>query len=152
MHRIGRSTSTTSTGSASATGLGAYGQSKLANLLFTSELQRRLNAVDSPLLSTAAHPGYAATNLQSHSDSGFWELVMGKLATTSSPSRLPPARCNTVRGVRRHPGGQLRRARRLSGDAWGAAAVGRSKRAWDTDVARRLWEVSEELTATRFPL
>src|SRR5258705_8495357 len=42
----------------------AYGQSKLANLLFTAELQRRLTAPGSPLLATAAHPGYAPTNLQ----------------------------------------------------------------------------------------
>ena len=45
----------------------AYGQSKLANLLFTAELQRRLAASDSSVLATAAHPGYAATNLQFHS-------------------------------------------------------------------------------------
>ena len=45
----------------------AYGQSKLANLLFTTELQRRLTQAGSPVKATAAHPGYAATNLQSHS-------------------------------------------------------------------------------------
>src|SRR6202012_5698652 len=45
----------------------AYGQSKLANLLFTSELQRRLAAAGSPLLAVAAHPGYSHTNLQGHS-------------------------------------------------------------------------------------
>ena len=44
----------------------AYGQSKLANLLFTFELQRRLTAAGSPLRAVAAHPGYAATNLQFH--------------------------------------------------------------------------------------
>ena len=48
----------------------AYGQSKLANLLFTSELQRRLTAAGSRVLATAAHPGYAATNLQFHSRAG----------------------------------------------------------------------------------
>jgi len=132
---------------------GAYGQSKLANLLFTSELQRRLNAVDSPLLSTAAHPGYAATNLQSHSDSGFWELVMGKLgnnlfAQSAAAGALPTlfaAFADIPGDSFAGPGGSqgMRGAPRL---------VGRSKRAWDTDVARRLWEVSEELTATRFPL
>src|SRR5215831_5961328 len=45
----------------------AYGQSKLANLLFTAELQQRLTAAGSSVLATAAHPGYAATNLQFHS-------------------------------------------------------------------------------------
>ena len=59
-----RSTSTTSTGSASRTARWpAYAQSKLANLLFTSELQRRLTEAGSPVIATAAHPGLAATNL-----------------------------------------------------------------------------------------
>jgi NAD(P)-dependent dehydrogenase (short-subunit alcohol dehydrogenase family) len=132
---------------------GAYAQSKLANLLFTSELQRRLNAVDSPVLSTAAHPGYAATNLQSHSDSGFWELVMGKLgnnlfAQSAAAGALPTlfaAFADIPGGSFAGPGGSqgMRGAPRL---------VGRSKRACDTEVARRLWEVSEELTGTHFPL
>ena len=46
----------------------AYGQSKLANLLFTAELQRKLIGVRSSIKATAAHPGYAATNLQFHSE------------------------------------------------------------------------------------
>ena len=54
----------------------AYGQSKLANLLFTSELQRRLRAAGSPILATAAHPGYAATNLQGKSGSGLLNALM----------------------------------------------------------------------------
>src|ERR1700690_1356538 len=53
----------------------AYGQSKLANLLFTAELQRRLTAAGSSVLATAAHPGYAATNLQFHSGSRALELL-----------------------------------------------------------------------------
>src|SRR5277367_5083018 len=48
----------------SYSGWRAYSQSKLANLLFTSELQRRLTAAGSPVLATAAHPGYSHTNLQ----------------------------------------------------------------------------------------
>ena len=44
----------------------AYGQTKLANLLFMSELQRRLDEIDSPVRVVGAHPGWAATNLQSH--------------------------------------------------------------------------------------
>ena len=57
----------------------AYGQSKLANLLFTAELQRRLTDAGSAVLSMAAHPGYAATNLQSHSGSRVMEFAMGTL-------------------------------------------------------------------------
>ena len=54
----------------------AYGQSKLANLLFTSELQRRLTQAGSAVKATAAHPGYAATNLQSHSGSRLMAFAM----------------------------------------------------------------------------
>src|SRR5260370_4956574 len=53
----------------------AYGQSKLANLLFTSELQRRLTAARSSVLAAAAHPGYAATNLQLHSQRRSLDLI-----------------------------------------------------------------------------
>ena len=53
----------------------AYGQSKLANLLFTAELQRRLTEAGSAVIATAAHPGYAATNLQFHSGSRLQDLV-----------------------------------------------------------------------------
>ena len=54
----------------------AYGQSKLANLLFTAELQRRLTAAGSSVIATAAHPGYAATNLQGHSGRRSLDLFM----------------------------------------------------------------------------
>jgi NAD(P)-dependent dehydrogenase (short-subunit alcohol dehydrogenase family) len=53
----------------------AYGQSKLANLLFTAELQRRLTDAGSPVLATAAHPGYSATNLQFHSGRRSLDLL-----------------------------------------------------------------------------
>jgi NAD(P)-dependent dehydrogenase (short-subunit alcohol dehydrogenase family) len=131
----------------------AYGQSKLANLLFTSELQRRLTAAGSPVLSEAAHPGYAATNLQSHSESGFWELAMGRIgnslfAQSDSAGALPTlfaAFADIPGDSFAGPGGfqEMRGAPRL---------VGRSSRARDADVARRLWDVSEELTGTHFPL
>ncbi len=57
----------------------AYAQSKLANLLFTTELQRRLTEAGSPVKATAAHPGYAATNLQSHSGSRLMTFAMEQL-------------------------------------------------------------------------
>src|SRR6185503_16013147 len=52
----------------------AYGQSKLANLLFTKELQRRLDAAGSSVKAHSAHPGYSATNLQSHSAGAFGKV------------------------------------------------------------------------------
>jgi NAD(P)-dependent dehydrogenase (short-subunit alcohol dehydrogenase family) len=131
----------------------AYCQSKLANLLFTSELQRRLNAAGSAVLSTAAHPGYAATNLQSHSGNPLIEFAMGKVgnalfAQSESDGALPTlfaAFADIPGDSYAGPGGfkEIRGAPRL---------VGRSKRALDVPVARQLWSVSEQLTGTKFPL
>jgi NAD(P)-dependent dehydrogenase (short-subunit alcohol dehydrogenase family) len=130
----------------------AYGQSKLANLLFTAELQRRLTEAGPPVLATAAHPGYAATNLQFHSGRRVNEIVSrignrliaqdedgGALPTLyAAVADVPPA---AFAG----PGGLLeqRGAPKL---------VGRSGAALDAGVARRLWDVSEELTGVRFGL
>ncbi|MGO9954722.1 MAG: oxidoreductase [Solirubrobacteraceae bacterium] len=130
----------------------AYGQSKLANLLFTSELQRRLTAAGSTVRATAAHPGYAATNLQFHSgrrsmDIGSrianrvfaQDLADGALPTLYAAVAEIPG--NSFAG----PSGflELRGAPRL---------VGRTPAAMDPDVARRLWEASEQLTGVQFPL
>jgi len=131
----------------------AYAQSKLANLLFTAELQRRLVAAGSDVLSTAAHPGYAATNLQSHSGTGHWDFLMGRVgnalfAQSESGGALPTlyaAFADVPGGSYAGPGGQqgMRGAPKL---------VGRSKRALDEELAKRLWDVSEQLTDTHFPL
>jgi NAD(P)-dependent dehydrogenase (short-subunit alcohol dehydrogenase family) len=130
----------------------AYGQSKLANLLFTAELQRRLTAVGSGVLATAAHPGYAATNLQSHSGSRSQHLIMAvsnRLVAQDEEGGALPTLYATVADIPGNsyagPGGFLERA--------GAPTlVGRSGAAKDEAVARRLWEVSEQLTGVRFPL
>jgi NAD(P)-dependent dehydrogenase (short-subunit alcohol dehydrogenase family) len=130
----------------------AYGQSKLANLLFTAELQRRLAEAGSPVLATAAHPGYAATNLQFHSGRRLNEVVsrIGNrvLAQDEDGGALPTlyaAVADVPPAAFAGPGGFLeqRGAPRL---------VGRSGAASDMAVARRLWDVSEQLTGVRFPL
>jgi NAD(P)-dependent dehydrogenase (short-subunit alcohol dehydrogenase family) len=130
----------------------AYAQSKLANLLFSSELQRRLNAAGSTVLSNAAHPGYAATNLQFHSGRGFMDRI-GTLGNRfvaqdengGAEPTLYAALADIPGDSYAGPGGllELRGAPKL---------VGRTKAAKDTDVARRLWEVSEQLTGVTFPL
>jgi NAD(P)-dependent dehydrogenase (short-subunit alcohol dehydrogenase family) len=130
----------------------AYGQSKLANLLFTAELQRRLIAAGSDVLANAAHPGYASTNLQFHSGRRGFDLLgsVGNrlLAQDENGGSLPTlyAAIADVPGDSfAGPGGFL--------EQQGAPKlVGRSKAAQDADVARRLWEVSEELTGVRFGL
>jgi NAD(P)-dependent dehydrogenase (short-subunit alcohol dehydrogenase family) len=71
----------------------AYGQSKLANLLFTLELQRRLTAARSPLRAVAAHPGYAATNLQHHTghrlQDAFMRMGNTLIAQSDAAGALP---------------------------------------------------------------
>ena len=130
----------------------AYSQSKLANLLFTSELQRRLSAAGSPVLATAAHPGYAATNLQFHSGRRTFDLLSSVgnrlLAQDENGGALP----TLYAALEDIPGDSYAGPGGFMEQRGAAKLVGRSGAARDADVARRLWEVSEELTATRFPL
>ena len=131
----------------------AYGQSKLANLLFASELQRRLTEAGSTVLSMAAHPGYAATNLQAHSGSGVWDFAMRRVgnplfAQSESAGALP----TLYAAFAEIPGGSFVGPGVQQGLRGSPRLVGRSRRARDETVARRLWDVSEQLTDTRFPL
>jgi NAD(P)-dependent dehydrogenase (short-subunit alcohol dehydrogenase family) len=130
----------------------AYGQSKLANLLFTTELQRRMAAEDSPVLATAAHPGYASTNLQFHSGRRWLDLlsVAGNrlIAQDENGGALP----TLYAAVADIPGNSFAGPGGFMEQRGAPKLVGRSAAAEDTDVARRLWDVSEELTGVRFPL
>jgi NAD(P)-dependent dehydrogenase (short-subunit alcohol dehydrogenase family) len=130
----------------------SYGQSKLANLLFTAELQRRLVASGSPVLATAAHPGYASTNLTAHSGSRVFELIAGigaRLIAQSEEAGALPTLSAAVSDV---PGDSYFGPSGFMEQRGKPKLVGRSKAAQDTDVARRPWEVSETLTGTSFPL
>ncbi len=130
----------------------AYGQSKLANLLFTSELQRRLTAAGSGVLATAAHPGYAATNLQFHSGNRVFDLLgaVGNrvLAQGEQDGALP----TLYAAVADVPGDSFAGPGGFMEQRGAPKLVGRTGAAKDADVARRLWDVSEELTGVRFPL
>jgi NAD(P)-dependent dehydrogenase (short-subunit alcohol dehydrogenase family) len=132
----------------------AYGQSKLANLLFTSELQRHLTAAGSTVTATAAHPGYAATNLQSHSGNRVVAFAMEQLgnrliAQDAAGGALP----TLYAAVADIPGGSFAGPSGPFGLGLRGAPklVGRSAAAGDEDVARRLWTVSETLTGVSFP-
>jgi NAD(P)-dependent dehydrogenase (short-subunit alcohol dehydrogenase family) len=129
----------------------AYGQSKLANLLFTAELQRRLTEVGSPVLATAAHPGYAATNLQFHSGNRWMDMVSevgNRVLAQDADGGARPTLYAAVADVPGNsfagPGGLMQRG--------APTLVSRSKAAQDAGVARRLWDVSEQLTGVSFPL
>jgi NAD(P)-dependent dehydrogenase (short-subunit alcohol dehydrogenase family) len=130
----------------------AYGQSKLANLLFTAELQRRLTASGSTVIATAAHPGYAATNLQFHSGHRTLDVlsILGNrlIAQDEHDGALPTlyaAVADVPAGSFAGPDGRLEMRGKPK-------LVGRSKAARDADAARRLWDASEELTGVRFAL
>jgi NAD(P)-dependent dehydrogenase (short-subunit alcohol dehydrogenase family) len=132
----------------------AYGQSKLANLLFTGELQRRLTEAGSTVKATAAHPGYAATNLQSHSGSRLMKVAMEQLgnrliAQDAAGGALP----TLYAAVADIPGGSFAGPSGPFGlGLRGAPAlVARSAAARDEEVARRLWTASETLTGVSFP-
>ena len=130
----------------------AYGQSKLANLLFTAELQRRLTEAGSKVLSVAAHPGYAATNLQSQSGSKVMVFLMGSvgnrlLAQGAAGGALP----TLYAAVADLPGDTFVGPSGFQGLRGAPAPCARSREASDDAAARRLWQVSEELTSVTFP-
>lgn len=130
----------------------AYGQSKLANLLFVLELQRRLTAAGSPVRATGAHPGWSRTNLQGHTGNawadraalvitrafgqppahGAWPTLFAATADLPGACYVGPAGWGETRGRPR--------------------LVGRSPEASDAELAKRLWTASEELTGVGCPL
>jgi NAD(P)-dependent dehydrogenase (short-subunit alcohol dehydrogenase family) len=128
----------------------AYGQSKLANLLFALELDRRLRARDSTVKSLAAHPGYAATNLQTAAAPLVDRLVMqvgnAVIAQSDEMGALPTLFAATQPGLQ----GGTYVGPDGPGEQRGYPKVVKPNRAaQDEDVAGRLWEVSEQLTAAR---
>jgi NAD(P)-dependent dehydrogenase (short-subunit alcohol dehydrogenase family) len=128
----------------------AYGQSKLANLLFTSELQRRLEQVGSPLRALAAHPGYSHTNLQGKSGHRIGDALMnfgGRLVATDADFG---ARQTLFAVSQDLPGNTFVGPR--FGLVGRTQPVGRSLLAKQSGTATALWEQSEQLTETKFPL
>lgn len=128
----------------------AYGQSKLANLLFTSELQRRLSEAGSPLKAHAAHPGYSATNLQGHTGSR-WGSRMAGLGNKVMATDADFGARQTLYAVSAElPGDSFIGPRFAMRGPTGPSP--RSPLARRQSTARALWTLSEQLTATEFPL
>ena len=130
----------------------AYAQSKLANLLFVLELQRRLTEAGSPVRATAAHPGWAATNLQSHHANPLMRLGMAignRLVAQDDRAGALPTLFAATEDI---PGASYAGPDGLGEWRGGPTLVSRSRAASDTVAARRLWSASEELTGVRFPL
>ncbi|HEV3226523.1 MAG TPA: oxidoreductase [Acidimicrobiales bacterium] len=129
----------------------AYGQSKLANLLFTLELDRRAGEERSPLLAVAAHPGYAATHLQAAGPEMAGSSLMGRtmelgnriFAQSDAEGALPQLYAATMPNVH---GGEYYGPDGLFEMRGAPKKVGRIGAARDADAARRLWNVSEKET------
>ncbi|HEX4559990.1 MAG TPA: oxidoreductase [Mycobacterium sp.] len=129
----------------------AYGQSKLANLLFTSELQRRLDEAGSPLKALVAHPGYSATNLQGQTGNRFgtrfWDAGNQLFATTADFGAR-----QTLYAVSQELPGNTFVGPRFGMRGPTGPTPFRSPLARDAKKATALWELSEQLTDTKFAL
>jgi hypothetical protein len=136
---------------------GAYAQSKLANLLFTYELDRRLRAADDDIIATAAHPGYAATNLQmagpemegSAIKRKFMEFANNLVAQSAEMGALPTLYAASARHVE---GGDYIGPDGFMEMKGYPTRVESNKKSQDRERARRLWELSERETSVEFDL
>ena len=129
----------------------AYGQSKLANLLFTYELQRRLTAAGSAVRALAAHPGYAATNLQFHTET-LQDKVMALgnrlFAQSSAMGALPTLYAATHPDL---PGGTYLGPDGLFEQTGYPKVVSSNAASRNPDTAGKLWTLSESLTEVTYP-
>jgi NAD(P)-dependent dehydrogenase (short-subunit alcohol dehydrogenase family) len=133
----------------------AYGQSKLANLLFTFEFQRKLDAAKLKLLSVACHPGYAATNLQAAGPHMQGSAILESLmdvgnrvfAQSAAMGALPTEYAAVAPEVH---GGDYIGPDGFS-EMWGnPTKVGCTAAAKDTAAAARLWDISRDLTGVKY--
>jgi NAD(P)-dependent dehydrogenase (short-subunit alcohol dehydrogenase family) len=132
---------------------GAYGQSKLSNLLFMFELDRRLRTSGSIIRSLAAHPGYSATNLQAAAapqpDRFMMAIANVVMAQSADMGALPTLYAATYPGLE---GGTYIGPGGFAEQRGYPTRVEARPSAHNREDAAKLWEVSEELTGVRFPL
>lgn len=129
----------------------AYGQAKLANLLFTSELQRRLVAAGSPVRALAAHPGYSSTNLQGQTGNRISDLVMRTFGNGLMATSPDFGARQTLYAASQDLSGNIFIGPRF-GIVGRSGSVGRSLLAKRGSTAAGLWELSAQLTGVQFPL
>ncbi|HET7735461.1 MAG TPA: oxidoreductase [Nocardioidaceae bacterium] len=123
-----------------------YSQSKLSNLLFAFELDRRVTKAGLPITSVAAHPGYAHTNLQK--EVAIVDAVSGLVGQSASMGALPSLMAATAPGLRGStyigPSGPF--------ELRGLPKIVKAPRpAYNEGNAKKLWELSEDATGVRFP-
>ena len=128
----------------------AYGQSKLANLLFTNELQRRLTAAGSSVKAHAAHPGYSETNLQGNTGNAIGTKVVNTITPLVGTDADFGARQTLYAVARNLPGDSFVGPRFSVRGPTGRTF--RSPLARNAKKAAALWELSEQLTGTEFAL
>ncbi len=126
----------------------AYAQSKLANLLFTYELQRRLQAAHRSTVAVAAHPGASDTDLQRHLGR-FAGPALSTILQSAAMGAEPTLRAATDPEA---AGGQYYGPRGLAGISGHPKVVRSSKQSHNAVLQRRLWSVSEELTGVHYPV
>ena len=130
----------------------AYGQSKLANMMFCLDLQRRAADAGTALKSLAAHPGWSATNLQSAGPSKRYERAVAALgnkliAQSADMGALPTLFAATVADL---PGGRLVGPDGFMQVRGHPRVVWAPGKATNRDARRRLWTASEELTSVGY--
>lgn len=135
----------------------AYGQSKLANLLFSYELQRRLAAAGLPVRSIACHPGFAATNLQAAGPRMAGSALMERFSTFGARLFAQTAEMGALPTLYAIAAAEVRGGDFIGPDGLGEMRgyprkVESNRRSHDPESARRLWEVSEQLTGVRYGL
>lgn len=131
--------------------IAAYGQAKLANLMFTYELQRRL-ARHGTTIATAAHPGLADTDLMRNSPAALRlisPLIAPLMSQKAELGALPTLRAATDPAAL---GGQYYGPDGLGGYRGSPQVVASSPESYDMTVHQRLWSVSEDLTGVKFPV
>jgi NAD(P)-dependent dehydrogenase (short-subunit alcohol dehydrogenase family) len=127
----------------------AYGQSKLANLLFTYELQRRLTGKGSPTVALAAHPGFSDTELMRHLPGFIPEFLWRPFTQPADMGALPSLRAATDPGAQ---GGQYYGPDGIGESTGHPKVVKSSAQSHNEDIQRRLWTMSEELTGVTYPV
>ena len=127
----------------------AYGQSKLANLMFTYELQRRLKAKGAPTIALAAHPGFSDTELMRHLPGFIPDFLWRPFAQPADMGALPTLRAATDPGAQ---GGQYYGPDGIGEVTGHPKVVESSAQSHNEDIQRRLWTMSEELTGVTYPV
>ncbi len=130
----------------------SYGRSKLANLLFTYELQRKLEKNKLDIIAVAAHPGSSSTNLTRHIETGFFikhikPLVMSLYSQTARIGTLPQVRAAVDKNVK---GGDYFGPKGFMETKGYPIKVKSNKRSHSLEDAKKLWEISEKLTNVKY--